>query len=450
MTLPGNLLWDNHKDKKDNIFNLLCFVLIASTFFTNLVHIRHFGTKLQLTEIVFFLLLPFVPYAKVWQYQVSNNLTFIKLVLVYLALDLISSLLSHQTSAIAESLGRCYLFTVFLILSYQFSTINLDGLMERMSYTFIFCALGIILLSTYGYLMLAFNRHTPYLMFFDIYPYFGRLYRLRGPTVFPSMLISLLSLLLVFVMGIFGHSKIKKSRLAIIFLLLFVCALLTLSKSILLVALCIVVFLLKRIGSLNKATFIITALFFTLLISFFTHVIVMKAGSAEEQTVLASHFTSDKVLYEFNGYQVLETGYLTLKRVEIKMAAEHPFFGVGTGNFNKRIHIYKQQGLFPKKFSDFDPHCTYLGALVENGIFAAIALLAIFFYIVSTFVKRKDLLTNSILLSFFLIFLVFLIDGISTDILNFRHLWVFLALAFVYLQKTKADSKLSSSTTLSF
>jgi O-antigen ligase len=447
MTLSGNLLWDNQKDKKDNIFNLLCFVLIASTFFTNLVHIRHFGTKLQLTEIVFFLLLPFIPYAKVWQYQVGNNLTFIKLVLVYLALDLTSSLLSHQTSAIAESLGRCYLFTVFLILSYQFSTFTIDGLMERVSYALIFSALGIILLSAYGYLMLVFNRRTPYLMFFDIYPYFGRLYRLRGPTVFPSMLISLLSLLLVFVMGIFGHSKIKKNNLAIILILLFVCAVLTLSKSILLVALCIVVFLLKRAGILNKATFIITAVFFTLLITFFTHVIIMKAGSAEEQTVLASHFTSDKVLYEFNGYQVLETGYLTLKRVEIKMAAEHPFFGVGTGNFNKRIHIYKQQGLFPKKFSDFDPHCTYLGALVENGIFAAIALLAIIFYIFRNFLKREDLLTNSILLAFFLIFLVFIIDGISTDILNFRHLWVFLAMVFVYMQKTKSQDELNPSST---
>jgi hypothetical protein len=441
MTFSRNLLWDNHKDKKDNIFNLLCFVLIASTFFTNLVHIRHFGTKLQLTEIVFILLLPFIPYAKVWQYQLSNNLSFIKLVVLYLILDIISSLLSHQTSAIAESLGRCYLFTVFLILSYQFGTFNLNGLMERISYNFMFCAVGIILLSAYAYLMLAFNRRTPYLMFFDVYPYFGRLYRLRGPTVFPSMLISLLSLLLVFVLGIFGHSKIRKSNLAIIFILLFVCAILTLSKSILLIALCVTIFLLKRIRILNKATFIITALLFTLLITFFTHVIIMKAGSAEEQTVLASHFTSDKVLYETHGYQVLETGYLTLKSVEIKMATEHPFFGVGTGNFNKRIHIYKQQGLFPKKFSDFDPHCTYLGALVENGIFAAIALLTIFIYIFRNFVKRQDLLTNSILLSFFLIFLIFLIDGISTDILNFRHLWVFLALAFVYMQKMKIDDQ---------
>ena len=120
------------------------------------------------------------------------------------------------------------------------------------------------------------------------------------------------------------------------------------------------------------------------------------------------------------------------------MIGEHFFFGVGTGNFNEQLRMYKNKGLIPEKLSGFDPHSTYLGAFAENGFFAGIMLLVFFAFVLKKFIKRKDLFNDSFLLALFLIYLIFLIEAISTDIFNFRHLWLFFALAFVYLQRDES------------
>jgi hypothetical protein len=429
-------LWDNNQSTRYNIFNLLCLTLIASIFFTNLIHLRYLGNKLQLTEIFFLLTLPFVPYKKIWSYQLNTNNTFIKLVLLYLMFDLTSSILSHQAGSLFESLGRFYLFAFFLILNYHFSTFKTDELLSQIFYLFIFCTICLAIMAIYGYIMISLNKWTPYYLFFLNYPYFGSIYRLRGPTIHPSMLISLVTFPLIYFMGIFKGSRIKQI-VTIGFILLFICAFLTFSKSLLLIAFAAVVFLLKRLGVISKATLFITTLIFTLAMIFITHVIVINKNSTEAKNFQSTNFTSDRVLFENDHYKALEASYLTLKKVELKMAAEHPLFGVGTGNFNKQLHVYKKLGLFPQKLPDFDPHSTYLGALAENGLFAAAMLLIVFIYVFIKFIKTPNLFQDNFLLALFLIYLSFLIDGIATDILNFRHLWLFFALALTYLQQSK-------------
>jgi O-antigen ligase len=438
MTLPANLLWDTHKNKKDNIFNLLCLLLIVSAFFTNFIHIRHVGAKVQLTEIVFLLLLPFVPYKKVWQYQFTNNLTFIKLVLVYLALDTLSSVLSHQLSAIAESLGRCYLFTVFLFLSYFLSTFDPKSLIRIVSKTFIVAALLVGLIAAYSYLGLIFHYRSKHLMYFAHYPYFGELYRLRVGAIYPSLFISAITVPLIFLLGA-GQSIGQKALERVAIAILLVCTVLTLSKSILLITICLIALGLFSFRKLNAITlFAITAIF-TVAITFFTHFIIVKHNSAEEQHLYSTIYTSNRIFYSAAGYDLLETDYMTVKRTEIDAAKKTLILGVGTGNFNNVVAQYKSRGLFPLKLNNLDPHCTYLGTLVESGLPALLVLLTILGYVYRGFSNRTDLFKNRLILSLFLIYITFLIDGISTDILNFRHLWVFLAVAIVYMQKTKTD-----------
>ena len=127
----------------------------------------------------------------------------------------------------------------------------------------------------------------------------------------------------------------------------------------------------------------------------------------------------------------------------MQIAVDYPLFGVGTGNFNNAIHDLKRQGLFPGKFPDFDPHSTYLGILAENGIFAFVLWLTMLGFILKQFMVRSDLLTNNFTLGLFLILLTFVIESAATDIFNFRHLWLFFALALTYLQRSKPaiDSK---------
>ncbi len=436
MKLLNNLGWNNGQTAKQNIFNLLCFILIITTFFTHVLWFRFVGEKVQPTEIMFLLIIPFIPFRDVWQYQWRENATLIKLILLYLAFDLTSSIFSHRPASVLESVGRIYLFTFFSILSYRFSTLSIDDLTGKITRLFFYGTVLTSLVAAYGYLMITVGRPTEVLMFFDHYPYFGRLYRLRSANIYPSLFISIITLPLLYMVSIYKSSRIK--NLAVIALgLLLLCAALTLSKSILLITLGLVIFGLKWTGYLNKVTFSIATIVFIVSIAIFTHVIIVKTGSDEEKKVLPTYFTSNKVVAQIAGYDLLETDYLTLKRTEVDLLPKQLFFGVGTGNFNLEVRKYKDRGLFPEKFSNLDPHCTYMGAFVEDGLFAFIALLAIFIYVFRQFAKRQDLFKNDLILGLFLIYITFLIDGIETDIFNFRHLWVFLALAVVYLQKVK-------------
>jgi len=431
-----NFLWDNTIGLRNNLFRILCTTLIFSAFFTNVLHIRHLGTKLQLTEIAFLFTIPFIPYKRLIEYQLKNNRGFILIVLTYLIFDLTSSVLSHRTSALIESAGRFYLLGLFTILSYYFSLFDKTTLITKLTKLLLFISAVIVALAICGYIQVFTKGRSPYIYIAYNYPYFGSMYRFIGPTIYPTMLISSLTFVILFLGGILKHTGNKKWVNSIVVLLL-ICALLTLSKSLILLLMSGMIFGLKKFRLLNKKSLIFITIIFTITMVLFTHCIVVNKTSSQAKSLKSTIFTSNKVLFETNRYIVFEANYLAVKRAAINMATVHPFFGIGTGNFNKALQVYKQKGLFPKKLPNFDPHSTYLGVLVENGLFAEIMLLIMFGFIFNEFVRQKNLLTDNFLLALFLIFLTFLIDGIATDILNFRHLWLFFAISLTYLQQTK-------------
>lgn len=432
---------NENKSISPTIFNLLCTGLIASVFFTNLVHIGHLGTKLQLTEIIFLLMIPFIPYKKLISYNLKHNRNFIIIVFIYLALDMASSLLSHHTSALLESTGRLYLFTIFAVLSYYLGTLNKNDLLIVLTRIFVACTIVIALFALIGYTM-AFKRGwSPYIFNATDYPYFGSIYRLQGPTIYPSMLISVLIFLLLFITGVWKDSPMRKT-VTIAFVLLSVCVILTFSKSILLLIAAMLIFIFKTIGKLNKTVLIAIVALFALPMIFFTQVIVLEKGSQEIENLKATAFSTNRIIFKTDNYVVIEASYLATKRADIAIARDNLFFGVGTGNFNNYLWQYKERLGIPPRLGHFDPHSTYLGAFAENGLFAGIMLLVVFGFVFNEFAKRKDLFTDNFLLALFLIYLFFLIDGISTDILNFRHLWLFFAIALAYLQiNTPLSSK---------
>lgn len=419
------------------MFNILCFALIVSSFFSNLIHLRHFGSKLQFTEIFFLLTIPFIPFRALIAYQRRDNPTFIKLILVYLLFDLLSSVLSYQRSAVFESLGRFYLLALFGILSYYLGGFDLSTLKKKLYTVLLFSSICVILIAAYGYIMIVFGKQTPYVTAYENYPYFGAIYRLNGACMYPSMMISVLIFLILYFTGILKNSKNNKTAIILMLVVLGVCAFLTLSKTILLLVFAAVVYSLKAWKILNKKALLLIAALFAGVLFISTHVIILNKSSEQVESLKSTPYTSNKILFENKQYEVLETNYLALKRLSLKMFLEHPFFGLGTGNFNARLHTYKTMGLYPQKLPDFNPHSTYLRALVENGIFAAVMLMVVLGYVFKLFISRHDLLTDTFLLSLFLLFVCFLIDGLVTDILNFRHLWLFFAMAIVYLQKTK-------------
>ena len=422
---------------KQKIFHFLCFCLLISVCFTNLLFLPYVQSKVQLTEIFFIIILPFVPYKELVAYHIKTNRTFILLVSGYLLLDLTSSLLSKQLHSIFESAGRVYLVVIFIIFCYYFSKLDLAQLFQRLQSALFLWIIMIAVIALIGYTMAYFHKYWFVMPFYN-YPYFGTVYRFRGPTIHPSMMMNVLVFLFCLVMGLRDQVRNKSIR-NIALVILGICAVLTFSKSILLIFFGMVLFFLQSKQILNKKLLLGTTSFFAILLVVVTHFVFAGKDATQIKNLNATNFTSGRILYQTKHVTILEAGYLTIKRAEIDMAGNHLFFGVGTGNFNQNLHWYKTQGWFPEKLPDFDPHSTYLGALVENGLFALLMLLAVFVFVFRVFIKQKDLGTDTFLLSLFIIFLAFLIEGISTDILNFRHLWIFFAIIFAYVEKRKVN-----------
>lgn len=440
---PFRLFWNNDHTLRHNIFSVLCFCLAGSVFFTNLIHIHKQASKFQLTELIFLALIFFAPYKSIIQYTVKNNRIFLVIVSLYLFFDFLTSGLSGHLSSVLESCGRLYLLCLFAMLSYQFSTFSNEALLKRLTVVIITCSIAMIAIAITGYVLLHFNIRSSFLWPAGNYPYFGVLYRLSGPNQYPTMMVSLLTFGILYLLGIIKGLPSKRN-VCVLLTLLFVCALATLSKSLVLLIMAVVILLLRHFKLLNKLIFTICLLSFTAVMVFFTHLIMVKHDAAAIAAVKQTIYTSDRVVYETRGYVFFEANYLTLKRAALRVFEEHPWLGIGTGNFSTELAAYKQKGLYPKKLPNFEPQTTFLRAFAENGIFGGILLLSIFGYVSFKFSKQPGLLNDDILFSLFLIFVVMVIEAIATDIFNFRHLWLLFAVSFTYMSQTKETNTVST------
>ena len=426
------LFWNADKSLRNNIFSILCFCLVESAFFTNIIHLRKTGSQLQLTELVFLALVFFIPYKSVLNHMLKNNNVFSILISLFIIVDLLTSAKSGQVSAVAGSFGRLYLFCIFIILSYHFNTFTKDELFKRLTIVITISSIALILISAVGYLLLSVGIKTSFLWPAGNYPYFGVIYRLSGPNQYPTMMISQLTFIIIYYLGAIKTASAKKIICGLL-VLLSICALATLSKSLVLLIMALVILMLKHFQRLNRVTFTICVLAFSGVMIFFTHFIVVKQTPDAIAGIEKTIYTSNRIVYQDHDYAVFEANYLTLKYAAVRIFKNHPWFGIGTGNFSNQLAIDKQNGLYPKKLPDFEPQTTLLRAFAENGIFGGVLMVCIFAYVTFKFLQQPWLVENDMLFALFLIFVVLVTESISTDIYNFRHLWLLFALTFVYI-----------------
>lgn len=109
----------------------------------------------------------------------------------------------------------------------------------------------------------------------------------------------------------------------------------------------------------------------------------------------------------------------------------HPFTGVGRGNFDSVSTHAAAEGRLVDNFEGIHPHMTILGQFAETGLVGGIALLALW---AGAFITARRLMyagapethvwmaraTLAALAGLFL-------NGLYTDLMNFRFLWVILA-----------------------
>lgn len=125
----------------------------------------------------------------------------------------------------------------------------------------------------------------------------------------------------------------------------------------------------------------------------------------------------------------------------LKMIKEHPFKGVGFGEFINKLPDYVDWNKYDitlmvekmDKFFHLDPHSTYLGIFAETGFFGLVSLLFIFYFILKNCllvykIYKNDLTYRYMSISALAVLAGFLLNAFFIDIMNMRHLWIFMAL----------------------
>jgi len=417
-------------------------IFLITLFFTNLVHLPVFNNKIQLSELIFVILILIVPLKKTYiKFYINHkNLSF--LFFLFILLDLINLWRFSNLNTLLECIGKIYLISLSCFCYYLFSNFTFLNIINLIRKIFVFSTFLIFLNLLFGLYQLYFYSKSDYFVLFNNYPYFGNVYRFRSLTIHPNMLNNIMSVFTLFFIGTYDFVKFKWVHY-ITLILSFVIILLTFSKSIPLFLMGFIILFLIKFYKIKKIYINLIIIFFLMLQIITSHLIFAPKKSNIKDSLKSTDFSSDKILFESTNLYIIETGYLSLKKIELDIFFKNPILGIGSGQFNTKLNYYKKINYYPKKMPNFDPHSTYFGILAENGIFQFIILIAIIFYFYFYFISLDYLFTNIFVASLFLIFIIFIIEGISTDILNFRHFWVLLSLILYFFDNHKFKNQFS-------
>jgi O-antigen ligase len=135
------------------------------------------------------------------------------------------------------------------------------------------------------------------------------------------------------------------------------------------------------------------------------------------------------VLATLGNIQVVETSYLALKRANWALGVANPILGVGPGNSNVYLSHMKAAGIYPPGLPNYDPHSTWVGAFSETGLVGLITLTGMVGFWVLVVWKRRLLSSgDAVLRSTAVYLLILLIESVLVDAMNFRQLWLAVAL----------------------
>lgn len=379
------------------------YLYLLSLAFLTSANLLILGNRLMVPELVFLVVALIFLYSKVGGFAKFMAIDW--LLVAYLVSNLISSLLSHEMPSLAESIGKVYLFLVYLMFKELTLSTNF-----RDNFKFYVKILVAILISTGlgGWVLAELGITSRYVYHFKDYPYFGSINRLQGITPNPTMYISLLSCFLVILWSF--HKNVFLNLLGITSILL------TFSKSIFLFIAGYIFYGRSSRKTIQKI-YVVTGCIFYLTANYY---ISTYKTSPNQEVINSAPALKNKY------FAVHPTIYLERKSTLFASFLDHPLIGIGPGNTNKELARFQQLGYYPKTFdTNCDPLSTYFGIMAETGIVGMLICILIAAQLF-TFLKRAfiygDLLNKAIATCF----LIGSIEAINSDMLNFRHYWVLL------------------------
>jgi hypothetical protein len=416
------------------IWSILTLIYIISISFQTILTLPVVDRKIQPPEIIFLMTIIFLLFnlRKISFSKFRCNKLDIGLV-IYLGVILITTFFAKNIRPYIELLGLFYLFSSYLMIRLFLISINEDfektiknGIIWMGIIASIFGIIGIA--TTYF-----FNTSILGYIYQD-YPYFGDTIRVSGFTATPHMLASILNVsILVLLISIFEKRNFQSFFILLILSLAYI---FTFAKIVILLIIGLIFIYLKKekINPFIKNGLRIAALSLFVFYMFATHFILINKNNPNLSAIRSKAFNTGELIGETQNNYIIPTAYFTLKQSALYLGKEYWLTGVGAGNHGMYFHELKEEGLFPKHIPDYDPHSTYFGSFAEIGIFGLSAILYLTFVL---FKMSNHLLTTkkyyNLKVATSACLLIFFMEAISVDAINFRHLWlIFAILSAIY------------------
>ena len=377
------------------------------TLFPRLIHVPGLPPQVQLTELLFPLLL--LVYGRAGWAAARRQPAVAGAVAAYCGVNLLAALLAEgdfparTQGAVAEALGRGYLGVLAFLTAGYLKTYGDRRLRDW--WTAGTAGVATLSIIAYGTVALGGPNADYWVSSVDVYPYFGEVWRLRGPAAVYGMYFMLL-----LPGGILAAADRKWWALGPIIL----ASLLTLGKEIVLLPIVGLLYVATRWrGKLVRRPALAGAAGLTVFLYLATHLIfVTPTGD-----VSGTAYTNDRTWWASDNLALAETNYLENKRAALLLTARRPWTGYGPGQFSRWTEDLVAEGRYPANFGRFDPHSAWTGSLVETGELGFLSLLLLVIVVGRAGAWRYAPAVGMILAGF-------LIVSVFKDVMNFRGLWV--------------------------
>lgn len=427
----------NSTNIQNSIIILLTQLYIVLCCFPHLTKLPITGYKLQPSELIFFLLSIFIFTQKSFYIYLTNTFTamfkkkayLILSISFYLSVVFISTGFNFFKTTLLETIGVLYLVTAFFVLFYIFShdRFGNPGIWKkRLIFSMIIAgASGLV---GWFFHMLGFENPTGIVR---NYPYFGEVFRLQGFTATPAFFFNIVGTAFIMI-WMSDDRKAEFNSGKILLFILGAALVLTLSKSLLIILICILLFevLKKDIPKNLKTIGFITAFGIFIFLQTATHFLFVSSETATtEETFIDDTYVSNLPIYQSGDFCILETNYLLYKRSAIIAGYRNPLFGVGLGQHTYFLQNLATEPAYIDKYhgQSGDSHSTFTGMFGELGI---LGFLSVIFLFMTLFKVTMHLPSQ-----FWWTVLFFTLESINADIMNFRHFWIFIALIAAFAAK---------------
>ncbi|NJB86657.1 hypothetical protein GGR26_002434 [Lewinella marina] len=371
----------------------------VATLFPRLLSFPSPWEQVQLTELLFFPLL--------WLFRkelfdsVRRLPAFSSAAGLYVVIGVISGFASGEMGAVLEAGSRGYLAALALLTVAHLYRYGPGQLEAWWKWGTVITAAAA--LAYYALIMVGVPDQLNWVERFSDYPYLGEVYRMRatGNTYGMWMMLTLPGLLIAL-----GDWHRGRGRLWPVGLIL-MAMLPTLSKELLLV---LTGFLL--LSNSPAAVRVGGSVLLGIVLVLGTHYLVVDSESGHHPT----SYLGNSTLVSVGDYHLVESVYLPIKRAALRVGQQHPWLGVGPGQFATFSQGAVPPGELPPAFGPFDPHSVWTGTIAETGILGLLTLITLVAVLFAYWPKQITVVGALLIL--------FLISSVFKDVLNFRGLWV--------------------------